>query len=117
MDSGLQETVIQFIPEEYKSYVMTMFAILTSVMSLYFVMKPFIDKWASNRNIAAISDSAINPEDIAKAIEDKMKVVEQGRLISEIANWEYKLIYANDETRVIIETEIQRLKVELQKYA
>ena len=117
MDSGLTEQVIQFIPEEYKSYVITMFGIVTSLISLYLVMKPFIDKWASNRNIAAINDSALDPDVVAEKVEEKLKQVEFGRLTSELVNWKYKLVFANDDTRPMIEAEIQRLEIEISKYA
>ena len=117
MDSGLQETVIQFIPPEYQSYVITMFGIVTSLVSLYLVMKPFIDKWASNRNIAAINDNAIDPDVIAQKVEEAQKQFEFGRLTSELVNWKYKLVYATDETRPMIEAEIQRIEIEIAKYA
>ena len=119
MDSGLAtttNTVIQLFPAEYQSLIATLVTIAVSIFGLVMFLMPFISKWSANKQVAAINDSAISQEDIALALETKLATFEKTRLISEIANWKYKLIYANDDTRPMIELEISRLESELAKY-
>lgn len=111
------QQVIQVFPEHLQPLLGTLAAIAMGLLSIGAFLWPFISKWASNRQVAAINDNAISTEDIEKAIESKLASYEKARLISEISNWKYKLIYATDETRPIIEGEIQKLELELQKYA
>lgn len=116
MDSGLtdvaNQVVYQVIPEAYQPMVFTILGIAGSIFALVMFLWPFISKWSTNKQVAAINDSALSTEDIATAMEEKLKTYEKTRLTSEIANWKYKLIYANDETRPMIETEIARLEQE-----
>ena len=120
MDTNtIQETgnqVIQLFPPEYQPLITTITTIAVSIFGLAMFLWPFIQKWASNRQIAAINDAKLSEEDIANALETKLAQVEKTRLTSELANWKFKLIYATDETRPIIETEIARLEQEYSKY-
>lgn len=120
MDVTVTETtqqVIQVFPEEWQPLIATIATIAFSIFGLVMFLMPFISKWASNRQIAAINEATLNPEDVALAVEAKLALYEKSRLISEIANWKYKLIYATEETRPMIEGEITRLETELQQYA
>lgn len=120
MDSGLTETtntIIQLFPTEYQTLIATLVTVAVSIFGLVMFLMPFISKWSANKQVQAINDSALSQEDIAAALDSKLATFEKTRLIGEISNWKYKLIYANDETRPMIETEIARLESELSKYA
>ena len=90
MDSGVTQQVIQIFPEEYRPLIATITAIAISIFGLAMFLMPFISKWSSNRQVQAINDSALSADEIALAVEVKLKQVEKGRLTSEIANWKFQ---------------------------
>jgi len=121
MDSGLTQQVINVFPEEYRPLIATLSAIAISIFGLVMFLLPFILKWSANKQTAAINDNALSAEDISKAVETSVQtnlaIAEKGRLTGELGSWKYKLIFATDETRPLIESEILRLENELTQYA
>jgi len=121
MDSGLTQQVIQIFPAEYQPLIATITAIAISIFGLVMLFLPFILKWSANKRDATIQDNALSAEDIATAVESavetKLAVAEKGRVTGELASWKFKLIYATEETKPMIDAEITRLETELAQYA
>ena len=118
MDSGLTEQVIQIFPEEYQPLLATLAAVAMGLISLGALLWPFISKWASNRQVAAINESALNLDDVNNVMAQQLDNYKKADTIKKIAEWEYKLIYATtQEAKDMCNAEIARLKAELETYA
>ena len=118
MDSGVTQQVVQIFPEEYQPLIATISAIAIGIFGLAMFLMPFISKWASNRQVAAINDSAITPDEVATAIEVKLNEYKKADTLRKIGEWKYKLIYAStDEAIQMCNSEISKLEAEMLTYA
>jgi hypothetical protein len=116
MDTETLQPVIQAFPEEYQPLLATIAGIVMAIIGLVALLWPFISKWSTNKQVAAINESALSKEDIQGAIDKSLAQYEQKRLEGELANWKYKLIFATDETRPLIDSKITEIENDLIKY-
>jgi hypothetical protein len=116
MNEETLRPVLQAFPEEYQPLLATIAGIVMAIIGLVALLWPFISKWSTNKQVAAINNSALSSEDIQSAVDKALVQYEQKRLQSDLATWKYKLIFATEETRPLIESKITEIENDLKKY-
>lgn len=111
IDSGIQETVIQLVPDEYKGMAATLFGVVASLMAMYYFTKPFLDNWRANKQNAVISANALTSENVTEAVNKALAVKEKAEAQKDLITWEYKLLHATtQEAKDMCNLEIAKLK-------
>jgi hypothetical protein len=93
----IEKVVYNVIPEQHQPMVMWLVGIGLSLWILYQFMRPFIDKWASNRQVAAINANALTPENLTDAVDKAFKIKEKLEAQKDLETWRYKLLHATTQ--------------------
>jgi hypothetical protein len=117
MDTTEQlQPIIQFLPEEYQGMVMTCIGLITAFIGLYaLIIAPLMKKFGAEKTADAITNGMVSKEQIGDIVNKALALEKESRLKGELSNWRFKLAYATDESRPIIEAEITRVEEELRQ--
>ena len=97
IEDTAEQVIYQVVPEAYQPLAMWLLGIALILWALRSAIKPFMDKWAANKQADTIEKNSLTSENVTEAVNKALAVKEKAEAQKDLITWEYKLLHATTQ--------------------